>query len=348
MSDQSGPQPTSPYPQQPAPGGIAPPPPPPPGMFPDQAAQPPGYPPLSGPIGAPARAPRKKRTGLIIGIIVAVILLCGLAALGIGALSGGNSEKGTIALAEKHFETAMNNVEAASTSIKKASSGSRSDISAATADANEKLRTSRDEIAKATAEVEQLKDSQGRTDYLASLKAATVMLGDLQDMVAYMDTATGLAAKAVQAASLAKSGDKSLNSAVHNGNASKYSPMRSDAVSASTNYTKAGVLFREANSLDPSAGLDKAAVYAEKRKLQADVVVRMADEGRANRISAYNADIKKQAALGKKAESAGTPAIIADPNWAENRLSDIGAKIDTVAKQADDLRSKALKELGYQ
>ena len=122
--------------------------------------------------------------------------------------------------------------------------------------------------------------------------------------------------------------------------------MRTDAVSASTNYTKAGVLFRDAHALDPTAGLDKAAKYAEKRKLQADVVVRMGEEGKAGRVSAYNGDIKKQAALGKQAQDAGTPAIVSDPNWAENRLADIGSRIDAAAKQADELRSKALKELG--
>ena len=106
------------------------------------------------------------------------------------------------------------------------------------------------------------------------------------------------------------------------------------------------MLFREAHALDVSAGFDKAAIYAEKRKLEADVVARMADEGKANHVSAYNSDIKKQAALGKQAEAAGTPAIVSDPNWAENRLADVGNKIDAAAKQADDLRTKALKELG--
>jgi len=353
VTDQSGQQPPSPYPPQPTPGGMAPPPPPPPpGMFPQPGAPEPGtpqpgYPPAAGfPEAVAPPAPKKKRTGLVIGIIVAVIVVCGLIAIGIGALSGGNSDKGAVTLAEQHFDAAMKNVEDASMSIKKASGGSQAEVSAAIADATKKLRAGRDEIAKATAEVEPLKDSPGRTDYLAGLKAATATLDALQDMVAYMDTANGMAAKAVQAAKLTKDANKSLNNAVNAGNSKRYSEMRTDAVSAATNYTKAGVLFRDAHALDTAAGFDKAAVYAEKRKLQADVVVRMADEGKAGRISAYNSDIKKQAALGKQAQSAGTPAIVSDPNWAENRLADIGNRIDAAAKQADDLRSKALKELG--
>jgi hypothetical protein len=93
--------------------------------------------------------------------------------------------------------------------------------------------------------------------------------------------------------------------------------------------------------------LAKVATYARKRKQQADIVVRMADEGKAGRISAYNDDIKKQAALDKEAMAAGTPAILSDPNWAESRLEKLRQSIMADAEKADTLRSKALKELGY-
>jgi hypothetical protein len=352
MTDQYGQQPPGSYPPQPpTPGGMAPPPPPPPGAFPQPGAQPtmppqPGSPQAGFP--APAPAPKKKRTGLVIGIVVGVLALCGLGAcaIGVGVLSSSNAEKDIITQAEQHFGTGMKDVEAASVSLKKTSSGSAAEITAAIADANKKLRDGRDEVAAARVSAERLKDSAGKTDYLNSLKAATATLDALQDMVGYMDTASGMAAKATQAAALTKSANASLNKAIDSGNAHHYSTMRSQAVSASTNYTKAAVLFRDAHALDPKAGLDKAAVYAEKRKLQADIVVRMGEEGKAGRLSAYNADIKKQAALSRQAEAAGTPAIVSNPNWAENRLADLGAKIESLGKQADDLRAKALKELG--
>jgi hypothetical protein len=40
------------------------------------------------------------------------------------------------------------------------------------------------------------------------------------------------------------------------------------------------------------------------------------------------------------------PAIVSDPNWGLKRISGLTARIETTAKQADDLRAKALKELG--
>ena len=88
-------------------------------------------------------------------------------------------------------------------------------------------------------------------------------------------------------------------------------------------------------------------MYTRKRKQQSDIVVRMAEAGKAGRLSAYNADIKKQAALGKAAMAAGLPAILTDPNWAKNRLEVLGKAIMADAEQADTLRKKALEELGY-
>jgi hypothetical protein len=348
MTDQYGQQPP-PTPPQPNPGAMAPPPPPPAGAFPQGAPQP-GYPPASDFSGQSRPPAPKKRTGLIIGIVavVCVLLLCGLGAcaVGLGALSSKNAEADAITLAEQHFNVAMKDVQAANASIKKASSGSQTEVAAATADATKRLRDGRDEIAKATVPVERMKASPGRTDYLNGLKAATETLDALQDMVAYMDTASGMAAKALQAAKLTKTANKFRDDAVDSGNASHYSAMRAQAVSASTNYTKAEVLFREAHALDVSAGFDKAAAYAQKRKLESDLIVRMAEEGKAGRLKAYNADIKKQKALSKQAVAVGTPAIVSDPNWAANRLAALSDKIDAAAKRVDDLRAKALKELG--
>jgi len=339
MTDQYG-QPTGGMvpPQAPPTGTMAPPPPPPPpGMFAQQPMQP-----------QPAKPP-KKRTGMIVAIVaIVLVLVCGLGACTaiFGSLGKSNTDKATVQKAETHYATAMKAVETASSSLKKVAGGSQADTKAAIADANNQLRTGRDELVAAQVAIESLSDSAGKTDYQKSLDAAKGTLGALQDMVAYVDTASGMADKAVQGAALAKSANKSLSDAVDSGNSRSYSRMRSQAVAASTAYTKAALLFTQAHVLDPTAGLDKAAAYAQKRKLQADIVVRMADEGRASRISAYNADIKKESALGKQAEGAGTPAIVSDPNWAQNRLSALGAKIEAAGKTADDLRAKALQELG--
>lgn len=293
---------------------------------------------------------RKKRNPLfyVLGIVaLVIILLVGSCVAIVGLLSGTKANEEAIKRAETHFQAGMKDVESASASIDKAAGGSPAAVTAAVTAATKDLRSGRDEVAKATAAAEQMTESQGRTDYLSSLKEATTALDALQDLVEYMGTASGMASKATEGAKLMTSANKSLNQAIDSGNAGSYTAMKRQARSASTNYSKSAALFRQAVAFDASAGLDKAAAYADKRKQQADVVVRMADEGKAGRTSAYNADIKKQAALSKQADAAGTPAIVSDPNWVEKRLADLTKKIQDAGKQADDLRAKALKELGF-
>ncbi|MEI7813986.1 MAG: hypothetical protein WCJ13_04255 [Coriobacteriia bacterium] len=43
----------------------------------------------------------------------------------------------------------------------------------------------------------------------------------------------------------------------------------------------------------------------------------------------------------------GTPAILSDPNWAQNRLAAIEKTVMADAEKADTLRKQALQELGY-
>lgn len=364
MSDQGFGQGT-PRDNPPPPGGTAPPPPPPPpGLFPEQPATSPPPPPApqyqqpqapqqyappAGPppaYGAPqaAAAPKKKRLGLIIGLVVGLIVLCGLGscfALFMAGSAGG--DKATLTQAETHFSAAMSAVATASASLKAAEPNK----AAKAVDAADKaLRVGRDEIAASRASAERLKDSQGKTDYLAALTKATAALDGLQDLVAYVGTATGMAGRVAEAGTVAKKANDDLNEAISAGNTRSYSKMRTRAHSASAGYAKAAAIFREAHRIDPSAGLDKAAQYAEKRRQQSDIVVQMANEGSNHNISSYNLNIKRMNALSKEAEAIGTPAIVKDPKWIDKRLSTLDKTIIDAGTKTDELRAKALKELG--
>ena len=333
--DPQYPQPQYPQPQYPQPGGA------PYGQAPQgQYGQPPAIPP----------AP-KKRTGLIVGIIVGVLFLCALGGcagllLFASGSSSNSTDEATAKLAEKHYSAAMDAVDRADKSLTGVAGKTPAEVSVVVVSANRELRVGRDEIAAAKVAAEQLKESQGKTDYLVSVAAATKTLDAIQDMLVFMDTANGMAAKSAEAARLASAANDQLDYAVSRANGGSYGDMRRQALAASTNYTKAALLFREAAKLDPSAGLEKAAVYSDKRKAQADVVARMADEGKAGKVSAYNADIKRQAALGAQAKAAGVPAIVSDPNWGKSRLAVVTKTVEDAAKIADDQHAKALQELG--
>ena len=243
----------------------------------------------------------------------------------------------------------MTAVEVANASLVSLSkdSPSAAQITEIVSETDASLRTARDEVAAAGAIAAQWEESQGKADYIAGLAATTATLNSLQDLVAYVNTAGGMLAKAKQAGKEATSGNRTLSSAIKDGNSSKYSSMRTKAQAAQTHYVKAALLFREAHALDKSAGLDKAAKYVDYRKKQADVVVRMAAEGAARRYKAYNADIKKMKSYSRSAEKVGEPAIVSDSDWAAKRLALLETAITESSTQADELRQKALQELGF-
>lgn len=298
--------------------------------------------------GYPPTPPPKKRRGAIVAIVVGALVLCGLfacAAIVLGAGLFENKTKKAVTLAESHYSAAMSAVETASAAIKDAPSDpGKAAPALETADTS--LRTGRDEIAAARAAIEPLEDSDGKKQYLASLAAANTALDALQDMIAYLNDASGMISKVQEAGTVASDANDELNTAISAGNRSDYSTMKAKARSASADYTKAAQLFKEAHKLDPSAGLDKAAAYAAKRKEQAVLVIRMADEGAAEKTSAYNGDIDRMKALGDQAERIGDPAIVSDPQWAQKRLSSLEQRISDSGAQADALHAVALKEFG--
>jgi hypothetical protein len=281
--------------------------------------------------------------------VIGLLLLCGISAcVTIFVVSNGSGDKDKITQAETHYSAAETALAGAESAIATATaSGTQDEMAVAITVATKSVRTSRDEIASAKTAAEQLKDSQGKTDYLASLAAATAALDGLENFVAYLDTAGGMLSKSTEAGEITKKANSDLDEAVSLGNKRSFSKMRSKAAAASAGYAKATFLFEEADKLDPSAELAKVAVYTRKRKEQSDVVIRMAEAGKAGRLSAYNSDIKKQAALDKAARAAGLPAILTDPDWAKNRLAALGKTIMADAEKADTLRKKALEELGY-
>jgi len=349
----------------PPPGGMAPPPPPPatgaptpppPAAAPAPAPSPPAapaYPVAPQPQYAapqPPAAPPKKRNGAVIAIILTILFLC-IAASCIGVslfAASGSDDTEAITQAETHFTAAETSVAKVEEAITAAGEAEDSDAVAAAVDqADAAIRVARDEIAAARASIEQIEDSQGKTDYLAALDAATATLDGLQNLVVYMKTASGMAAKATQAAAVISQANTAMENAVSRANGNSYATMAAKAALAAKLYAQATILFEEADKLDKSAGFKKAAAYAEKRRQQANIVIRMAAEGKAGRVSAYNADIKRQAALGKAAVAIGLPAIATDPDWAEKRLSSLSESITVEAARVDDLRLKALTELEY-
>lgn len=349
------------------------PPPPPPGLFPDQPVPqappevPPYVPPAQSSIPvqqtappvqaayaqpapvavAAATPPRKKRTGLVIGLVVAgLLVLCGLGSCVAFVLFSGSGDTADIKQAEAHYAAAQSAIASATTAIGDMSGSGASAGALASATAG-RLRAARDELASSRAAIEQAHASDGRTKYLASLTAATQAVDGLDQLLAYATTASNMAGVISEAGAAATSARAHLNAAVSAGNAKNYSKMKNEAQAASTSFVRAATLFREADKLDTTAGLSKAASYADTRNRQAQFMMGMADEGRNGKASAYNKDIKRVKALDAQASKIGEPAIVTDPNWAEKRLSTLTSAAKAAADKADQLHAQALKALNY-
>lgn len=345
-SGESHPTPSAPVPGY-AGAAVAPPP------VAPQAVQPPGAPPTGPATSTGTQPPNKKRKGCLIAVIVvAVLVLCGLAAgiavvIGLGSSSA--AEAKIVERAETHYAAAMEHVETAEAALEgvQASEASEQQVSTAVDAAHDALRLSRDEVASSRAAIEELEDSEDKTAYLASLDSATEALGALEDLVAYMNTASALNAKMEQGADATSQAMDDLNAAINAGNANDYSKMKTKAKAASAGFKKAEGLFREAHKIDKSAELDKYAGYALKRKQQSDIVIRMATEGKAGKLSAYNKDIDRMEAVERQAEAIEEPAIVGDADWGATRLAELSSAIDEAAEKADELRLEALEGLGY-
>lgn len=320
-----------PAPQQP-PAGYAP-------AMPPQAA---GYAP------PPQTAPPKKRKTWLIIAIVAVVLVCLPAAcLGAFAMSAAREQAKTqeaVALAESHFAAATDALEAASQSM--GAYGEAGDAGQAD-EAETKIRAARDELAASRASIEPLDDSQGKSDYLASLDAANEALEGIEQLIGTLRLLSQLSSQITEGTSAIRSADGQLDDAIDAGNDSKYDRMKSKASSAASGYDKARTIFESAHKLEPDAGLDTVVSYVKLRKQQADLAVEMATDGAAGRISAYNKQVDKQKSLDTKAEKTGEPAIVTNPKWFEERVAEQQSGFEQAGERADQLRGKALEEFDY-
>jgi len=260
-------------------------------------------------------------------------------------LFSGNGDTAHIKQAETHYAAAESAITTADAGIKTLSGAK--DPATQIADAGKALRTARDELASSRAAIEQIPSSTGRAEYLASLASATAAVGGLEDLLAYADTANNMSGIVSEAGSAATAARAHLNAAVAAGNASDYAKMKREAQAASTGFVRAATLFREADKLDTTAGLSKAAAYADTRNRQALFVMGMADEGRSHKTSAYNKDIKRVKALDAQASKIGAIAIVTDPNWAEKRLAALTTTATAAAELAAKLHTQAIKALGY-
>lgn len=358
MSDQG------PY-QQPTPGGQAPPPPPPPlpgGMAPPPpppagapapppapgavATQPPPPPPPGAVATAtPAPGPKKRNTAIIVVVAVVIAICAIVGCIGAYFFQQQAQVRAAVEQAESHYDAALTAAEKIVAPLEDAEPDEVEDV---LEQAQKDLRAARDELSAARAAIEPLPDSDGKTAYLKSLDAATETLDATEELIGSVRVVTKMADRVAEGGTKSKAGNKNLDAAIKAGNSRNFSTMKSKAQAASANYAAAASIFKVADELDPSAGLDTAISYVQLRKQQADLAVKMADDGKAGRRSSYNSKVEKARDLDKKAENTPEPAIVSDPRWFEKRIEDNLRAAEEAADESDRLHVEALKAFGFE
>lgn len=298
----------------------------------------------------PQQPKKKGRGGLIALGVIALVLVCGIgscAALGGAALFGGGGDKAAIAKAESRYSAAGTYLKDAGASLSGIDSANSAALQAEIAKRQTGLANARQEVAQAKTEIGAIADSVGKRDYIGSLDAADKALNDLQAVWDYAKNMSLLSDKITEAAATSDKANNTLNEAISAGNAHSYSKMKSKAKAASALWAKAASQYRAAAALEPGSGLDKSAKRCDKIKQQADIVVRMAGEGAKNKVGAYNSDIKKENSIRAAAEAIPLPEIVRNPSSLTDKLKTLAESATAAGKEADDLHSKALQELGY-
>ncbi len=307
---------------------------------------PPPAPPLAPGYAPPAPPPRKRNVGAVVLVVIAVLLCVTAACIGTvtySVLSSGAKTRDAVRQAESHLDAATKELEAATQSLDEYLNGRDAGAEAAV---GSRLRATRDEIAAARATIEALPDSEGKSLYLSALEEANKAVESVEQLLGTVGVIIDLSEQVKRGGADVEAGNKALNAAIKAGNRRDYSTMKTQARLASRKYASGARIFSDAHEAEPSAGLDKVVDYANLRKKQADLIAKMADEGRAGRTSSYNKLVDQQAALSDKAEMAGTPDIVSDPEWGRKRVELQQSAFEGAADRADELRARALKAFG--
>jgi hypothetical protein len=290
--------------------------------------------------------PKKGRAGLVIGL-VALLLICSITVCAgtfvFNIIAGQAKVRDAVRQAEENYDSATAILEKAAGEMK--SFAEADDADAADAFASS-LRAARDELSAARASIEPLPESEGRSAYLDSLASATEALDMMERMLGSIRLLTTLSGRMQEGAEAISDANGLLTQAVSAANRKDYARMKSKASSASKKYASAARIYREADKLAPEAGLKSIVEFATLRKKQSDIVVRMADAGRAGRTSTYNRLVDEQEELDAKAVSTADPAILSDADWFSDRLGEDQEAFEGAGERADAQRKAALEAFG--
>lgn len=291
---------------------------------------------MSGP--SPVRRVGK---GWVVAVFVAVAGLLALAACGafvvLPAMRDRAALEERVREADRHYGAAVKRVEA----VAVVTEDTEATLESQASSANAGLDAAAAELDDARATLEQLGPSEARDTYLSGLDEAEKGLGALREAVEFLDRAGGILRRVEAAAEAARTARQRLNEAIALANQDKYDAAKAKAGEGERLLKDAESSYRQAHEIDREAGLDKAAAHVAKQREEAVLLQRMADLGKAGKVSDYNDTISRVTKLRAEVDKLPQPEIVTDPDWAKKRMTSVGARVERHLGRADELVERA-------
>lgn len=258
-----------------------------------------------------------KHSALVVTLIVVIVLIA--TALGVGwyVLSVQEQSKQELAAeADEHLVAAGKAVdqidegweEFALSKSEETSEAFESGVQSTSA----LVTTARTELDMSAHAIDQLPESEYKTEYLAAIGLSR------ESLDAYEQLFTGMGDTMEISRRLAELGDEmdvsrtALNEAVEQIDNGRYSDGGEKAARAQNSYETVAELYLELAEEHPDSEADKLAAIAQKNAVQAGYAVEMAEQGRIGSVSEFNAYVDKYAAVNDEIRELPLPSWAVD------------------------------------
>jgi hypothetical protein len=296
---------------------------------------------------APPSEPRKNRHVLL--WVFAGFLVLGLCAAGVaiavigGFLAVGAGQESTIAKADASYAKgvgALTEVGGGFDSIQAAGA----DVTAVeefAVQSKTTLDSARADLAASRKTIETLGDSDARTTYVQAVQEADKGLESIGAMLDELTGKTALLAQVDTATvSYGRANDR-INAAVTALNKDQWAAAGTAAAEAKALFEAARAGFAKAQTMDVTAGMEKAVAYADAQIQRAAIVSRMAAQGPAGGTKAYNLLVGELNALNKRIAAMPEPEVLTNEGWATARLDSLRQTAIASLTRADELMASA-------
>lgn len=281
---------------------------------------------------------------MIAGVVMA-LFACGIIGWGITTfVTYYSSGPGAIVpRAERHWRAGGDALSAAGDLLRSVDPSARESAWKKYSDASEKLGTARSEYREAAGIIKELPASSGRSEYLASVDAALLLIDGIRSEITVVN---GEGPDAVGDADVDAAGASSdIDFAMQDAKARAFDDLAGSAKDALESYDDLLHTLAATPATDRPEAVRLMTRAAELRKQQAQTLVRIAGEESSSKRAAYDADLERARRLGDQAADVPKPTDEQFTPDVDGAIRAAKAQEKQALARAAQLHKKALTDL---